>query len=48
MNARRFYTARALERDLAAAGLRVRARTERPVLPGRALVVAGWLVERDD
>jgi SAM-dependent methyltransferase len=48
MSARRFYTARALERDLAAAGLRIRARRERPVLPGRALVVAGWIVEHDD
>jgi len=48
MDARRFYTARSLERDLAAAGLRVRARTMRPVLPGGVLVVAGWLVERDD
>lgn len=48
MSARRFYTARALERDLAAAGLRIRARREQPVLPGRALVVAGWIVEHDD
>jgi SAM-dependent methyltransferase len=48
MNARRFYTAHALERDLTAAGLRVRARRERSVLPGRVLVVAAWLVERDD
>lgn len=48
MNARRFYTAQALQRDLAAAGLRVRSRRERPVLPGGALVVAGWTLERDD
>jgi SAM-dependent methyltransferase len=48
MAARRFYTAATLERDAAAAGLRVRSRRERPVLPGRSLVVAGWLLERDD
>ena len=48
MQTRRFYTARELERELAAAGLRIRSRRERPVLPGRALVVAGWLLERDD
>ena len=48
MQTRRFYTARALERELAAAGLRIRSRRERPVLPGRALVVAGWLLERND
>lgn len=48
MQTRRFYTADALRRDLQAAGLRIRARRERPVLPGRALVVAGWMLERDD
>jgi SAM-dependent methyltransferase len=48
MAARRFYTARALERDVAAAGLRVRSRRERPVLRGRSLVVAASIVERDD
>jgi hypothetical protein len=48
MNTRRFYTAPSLQRDLTAAGLRVRSRTERAVLPGGALVVAGWIVERDD
>ena len=47
MSARRFYTGARLARDLAAAGLRVRSRRERPVLPGGALVVAGWVVERD-
>jgi SAM-dependent methyltransferase len=47
MNTRRFYTAEALQRDLVAAGLRIRARRERPVLPGRSLVVAGWMLERD-
>lgn len=45
MNTRRFYTARELQRDVAAAGLRVRSRCERPVLPGRSLVVAGWILE---
>ena len=48
MQTRRFYTARTLERAVAAAGLRVRARRERPVLPGRALVVAAWELVRDD
>ena len=48
MQTRRFYTAHTLERTVAAAGLRVRARRERPVLPGRALVVAAWELERDD
>lgn len=47
MSTRRFYTARTLERDVAAAGLRIRSRRELPVLPGRALVVAGWMLERD-
>ena len=46
MAPRRFYTAQELRRDLAEAGLRVRARSQRPVLPGGALVVAGWVVER--
>ena len=48
MAARRFYTDETLRRDLATAGLRVRARSARAVLPGGALVVAGWIVERDD
>jgi ubiquinone/menaquinone biosynthesis C-methylase UbiE len=48
MQTRRFYTASELRRDVAAAGLRIRARRERPVLPGGALVVAGWALERDD
>ena len=48
MSTRRFYTARELEREVIAAGLRVRSRRERPVLPGSALVVAAWLLERDD
>ena len=48
MSTRRFYTARELEREVAAAGLHVRSRRERPVLPGRALVVAAWLLERND
>ena len=47
MHARRFYTAEALRRELENAGLRVRSQRERAVLPGRALVVAGWVVERD-
>ena len=48
MRTRRFYTAATLGRDVAAAGLRIQARGERPVLPGRALVVAGWVLERHD
>jgi SAM-dependent methyltransferase len=47
MSTRRFYTAETLRRDVTAAGLRVRSRRERPVLPGGALVVATWLLERD-
>ena len=46
MNTRRFYTARDLQRDVMAAGLQIRSRRERPVLPGRSLVVAGWVLER--
>ena len=45
MHTRRFYTAQELRRDVVAAGLRVRSRRERPVLPGRSLVVAGWILE---
>ena len=48
MNTRRFYTSQALQRDVAAAGLQVRSRRERPILPGRSLVVAGWSVERHE
>ena len=47
MRTRRFYTDRALRRELAAAGLRVRERREQAVLPGRALVVSAWSLERD-
>jgi SAM-dependent methyltransferase len=45
MNTRRFYTDQELQRDVVAAGLRIRSRRERPVLPGRALVIAGWILE---
>jgi SAM-dependent methyltransferase len=48
MHTRRFYTAPELRREVVAAGLRIRSRRERPVLPGRSLVVAGWVLERDD
>jgi SAM-dependent methyltransferase len=44
----RFYTAEALLREVTAAGLRIRAREERPVLRGRSLVVVGWILERHD
>lgn len=46
MRARRYYSETELGRHVAAAGLRIRSRRERPVLPGRALVVAGWMLER--
>ena len=48
MRTRRFYGTAALQRELMSAGLRVRERRERAVLPGGALVVAGWMLERDD
>ena len=44
MNTRRFYTAEELERDVTAAGLQVRSRRERPLLPGRSLVIAEWIL----
>ena len=47
MHTQRFYTAHELQRDVVAAGLRIRSRRERPVLPGRSLVVAGWILECD-
>ena len=48
MRTRRFYTDGTLRREVAAAGLRIISRRERAVLPGSALVVAAWLLERDD
>jgi ubiquinone/menaquinone biosynthesis C-methylase UbiE len=48
MNTRRFYTAQELQRDVRAAGLQVQSRRERSVLPGRSLVVAGWILQRDE
>jgi SAM-dependent methyltransferase len=48
MHTRRFYTAEAVQREVVAAGLRIQSRRERPVLPRRSLVVAGWMLERDD
>jgi SAM-dependent methyltransferase len=45
MNTRRFYTDADLQRDVAAAGLRIRSRRERRILPGRSLLVAGWRLE---
>jgi len=47
MHPRRFYSAPELRRELVAAGLRIRSRRERAVRPGRSLVVAGWILERD-
>jgi hypothetical protein len=48
MHTRRFFTAAAHEREVAAARLRVQSRRERPVLPGGALVVTAFMLERDD
>ena len=45
MKTRRFYTAQELQRDVMAAGLQIRSRRERPVLPDGSLVVAGWMLE---
>lgn len=45
MRTRRFYTARELRREVVTAGLRIQSRRERPVLPGRSLVVAAWILE---
>jgi ubiquinone/menaquinone biosynthesis C-methylase UbiE len=48
MSTRRFYSGPQLRREVESAGLRIRSRRERSVLPGRALVVAGWMLEHDD
>jgi SAM-dependent methyltransferase len=48
MRTRRLYSGPELRREVESAGLRIRSRRERPVLPGRALVVAGWMLGRDD
>ena len=48
MQTRRFYTDSELLRDVVAAGLRMRSWQERQLLPGRALFVAAWSLERDD
>jgi ubiquinone/menaquinone biosynthesis C-methylase UbiE len=48
MHTRRFYTAPRLQRDVEAAGLRIRSRRQQPVLPGGSLCVAAWVLERDD
>ena len=45
MHTRRFYTDQDLERHVRAAGLRIRSRRDRRVLPGGALVVAGFVLE---
>jgi SAM-dependent methyltransferase len=47
MRTRRFYTPQDLQQAVAAAGLRIRSTRERPLLPGRALVIAAWILERD-
>lgn len=48
MHTKRFYTAPNLHQDVVAAGLRIQSQREWAVLPGRALVVAGWILERND
>ena len=48
MRTRRFFTDEKLRREVAAARLRIRSQRERPVLPGRVLVVAALILERDD
>jgi hypothetical protein len=48
MNTRRFYTAQALQHELTKAGLKIRSRRERAVLPGRSLTVTALRLERDD
>lgn len=48
MNARRFYSDVSLARVVRDAGLRVRSRRDRPVLPGGLLMVASMLLEADD
>ncbi len=48
MRTRRFYTPQDLERTVATAGLRIRSRRERAVLPGRSLMVAAWSLERNE
>ena len=48
MNTRRFYCDRQLRRDVMAAGLRVCSQRERPLLPGRSLVIAAWCLDRDE
>jgi SAM-dependent methyltransferase len=47
MHTRRFYTAGELQRDVGRAGLRIRSRRERALLPARSLLVAAWLLEPD-
>lgn len=47
MNTRRFYTPQQLQRDLTAAGLRIRSQRARPLLPGGVLVAAGLMLERN-
>ena len=46
MSSPRFYTPQALQREVVAAGLRIRSRRERRVLPDGSLVVAQWILER--
>ena len=48
MSARRFFSDRELRREVESAGLRIRSRRDRLLLPGRSLVVAGWKLGRDE
>ena len=45
MHTKRFFTDRDLRREVAAAGLRIRSRQVRRILPRGRLVVAGWALE---
>jgi ubiquinone/menaquinone biosynthesis C-methylase UbiE len=48
MSTRRFYSIAGFEREIERSGLRVRASRARAVLPGGALVVAAFCLERGD
>ena len=48
MSTRRFYSIAGFEREIERSGLRVREQRARHVIPGGALVVAAFCLERDD
>ncbi len=47
MRTRRFYSVDQFRRELQSAGLRIRSRRERPILPDGSLFIAGWTLEPD-